>query len=293
MPTDADLLRRWPDTLLEQIARRNFFLVLGAGASANARNSLGVRPPTWTELLERLGDAFLNQIADKKHLKRMLKQGRLLDAAEMLRLAADRDGKGNDFVRRIVDEVDSPRDGGFEPDDFFDHVLDLQPATIVTTNYDRVLERAAKTGFTYLSGHSPDIGRSVRTGVAVALALHGSVQEPTKIVLSRTDYSRLRVESSHALEVVQSLFMTKTALMIGYSLNDPDMQLLLENVLGARGGPPAHYMLSLRLADFEVSSLRCCYGVAPVLASSLGEMKNMIKLLSNDVTGRRSAYLAP
>ena len=68
------------------------------------------------------------------------------------------------------------------------------------------------------------------------------------------------------MEVLQALFLTRPALLLGYRLQDPDIQLLLENVFGGRGLTPAHYMLvSDATPDYEQEVLRINYGMNTLL----------------------------
>ncbi len=76
------------------------------------------------------------------------------------------------------------------------------------------------------------------------MKLHGTVDDESQIVLTRSDFSRVRRDGAHVLEVLQSLFLTRTAIFVGYGFADPDIQLIFENILGARGGPAAHYWLT-------------------------------------------------
>ena len=83
--------------------------------------------------------------------------------------------------------------------------------------------------------------------------IHGSVDDATNLVMTRSDYARLRRLGAHVLEVLQALFLTKTALFVGYGFGDPDVQLLLENVMGARGEVAAHYLLTSNDKDDRIA----------------------------------------
>lgn len=284
MPTDAELLGRWPQVVLDQAASKSLVLVLGAGVSKNAVNGAGDTPPTWPTLLEQLTGAFAPQ-GHKTYARKLVKQGRLLEAAELLRGLAIEQGKEQDFLEHIIRSVDGPIADPFRPATIHNAILDLTPLTIITTNYDRVLERAAGTGFSYLNAESDEIGRSVRVGRPIVIQMHGVVTEPQSLVLGRSDYTTVRRSGAHALEVVEALFTTRTALFVGYSLSDPDMQLLLENVLGGREGPGSHYILSPKLRPHEAQLLRYCYGLAPIQYHDTSEVTRMMELLSGAIGG--------
>jgi hypothetical protein len=284
VPTDAELLGRWPQVVLDQAANKSLVLVLGAGVSKNAVNGAGNTPPTWLTLLDELTETFAT-VGHKTYARKLVKQGKLLEAAELLKGLAAEQGKEHDFLELIIRSVDGPTADPFEPASIHNAILDLTPLTIVTTNYDRILERAAGTGFSYLNADSDEIGRSVRVGRPIVIQMHGVVTEPQSLVLGRSDYTALRRAGAHALEVVQALFMTRTALFIGYSLSDPDIQLLLENILGGREGPGSHYILSPKLRTHEVKLLKYCYGLVPIQYQDTVEVTRMMELLGGAVGG--------
>lgn len=165
-----------------------------------------------------------------------------------------------------------------------------EPEVVVTTNYDRVIERATRNGYNVHSYESSTLGRDVRSGTPVLVKVHGTVDSASKIILTRSDYSRLRREGAHALEVLQALFLTRTALFVGYSFSDPDIHLLLENVLGARGDVAAHYLLTSDTIPLHQRDVyKYCYGTAVVTfgKQDYKEMNRMLELLAEAVEARR------
>lgn len=69
---------------------------------------------------------------------------------------------------------------------------------------------------------SDRVAGDVRRTVPVLLKIHGNVDNIEDIVLTRTDYTSLRVNGTQALRVLEALLLTRTALLLGYSLRDPD-----------------------------------------------------------------------
>lgn len=293
MTSDATLLKRWPEHLIKQLTSGNFVLVVGAGVSQTCVNQHGERPPGWHDLLSRLAKEILTGAA-RKAVNELVKAERLLEGAELLRSRAKRVGKEEDFLHRVAELTD----GGnvtakqFQPSSVYEKLLMLEPDMIVTTNYDRVLERASKSGYNVHSFTSAALGRDVRSGNPAILKIHGSVDESTKIVLTRSDYSRLRRDGAHCLEVLQALFLTKTALFVGYGFGDPDIQLLLENVMGGRGDVAAHYLLASKaIPDHQTMVYEFCFGTTVIryAAGDYGEADQMLGLLANAVQSRRAA----
>ncbi len=288
MISDETLRKRWPKQLVTQIVNGNFILVVGAGASLNTADSLGQRPPTWEQLISRLMKMFSSG-STRKEIDSLLKQGHFLEAAEYLKIHARSKAKEQDFLNEIASATDGSDSAGghlFKPGEFHRTLLRLNPKIIVTTNYDRILERATESGYNVHEPDSTSLARDIRSGADVIVKIHGSVNNANDIVLTRTDYSRLRRHGSEVLDILQALFLTKTALFVGYSLSDPDIQLLMENVLGARDEASAHYLLgSKKYKEYQKAIFKFCYGT-DVIGFSHGdyaEMTRMLELLAETV----------
>ncbi len=267
-------------------------LVIGAGLSRNCKNGAGSAPPSWRGLLEELTRTFTVPGKARKNVNELVKQDRYLEAAELLRARARSQSKEQDFLQRIANVTDGGKKPTeqYKPDVIHDAVLRLEPEVLATTNYDRILERASRNGYNVHTYESPTLAADVRSGTPVLIKLHGTVDSASQIILTRSDYARLRREGVHVLEVLQALFLTRTALFVGYSFNDPDIHLLLENVLGARGEVPAHYLLtSDTIPDYQRDVYKYCYGTAVVTFgdSDYEEMRRMLQLLGAEVEARR------
>lgn len=279
----------WPEEVVEQAVAGNLILVIGAGVSASSQlPSTGERPPKWDKLLL---DAIpkLGGSPRGSEIEKLISEHRLLDAAELLRQEAKRLGKGNDFNKYISVAVDGKLGGNYGGSSWHEALVRLEPNIIVTTNYDRILERATKNGYNTHGYDSDRIAGDVRRGLPTLLKIHGTVDKIEDVILSRTDYTRLRTQGAHALGVLQALFLTRPALLLGYTLRDPDIQLLLENVFGGRNELAAHYMLAPdSLPDYEQDVLRYSYGVNVVTyVGGHDEGLKMLEDLADAVEGSR------
>lgn len=267
-------------------------LVVGAGISRGCANSSGEFPPSWKELINELAAKFTSGI-HKTAVRELVTQGRYLEAAELIRVRARSQAKEDDFLQRIAEVTDGGRkvENQYQPSHLHETLLGLDPYVLITTNYDRILERATRNGYNVHSYGSTTLGRDIRLGVPVLVKVHGSVDSTSEIVLTRSDYTRLRREGAQALEVLQALFLTKTALFVGYSFSDPDIQLLLENILGARGDIAAHYLLTSKAVPaYQKELYQYCYGTSIVAYSDgdYAEMGRMLELLLAQVEANRS-----
>ncbi|MFJ4030031.1 SIR2 family protein [Paenarthrobacter sp. NPDC089989] len=255
----------WPGLLVDRISNQDFVLFIGAGLSSNSRNSKGQTPPRWRGLLESLRDKFAPAKSPiMRDVNRALKAGDLLLAAELLENYCEAKGMISDFrieIARLTDGGQKPEQV-FQKNDLHDLISDLFPRIIVTTNYDKILERHFQAGYNTLTYSQEDIAAHVRQGSYVLIKLHGTVDNPAKMILTRMDFTRLRKDGRNTLETLEALLLTKTALFVGYSLDDPDLRLILENQFGAKGSLPGHFLLaSTKTSDVQRNLFKNAYGV--------------------------------
>ena len=123
---------------------------------------------------------------------------------------------------------------------------------IVTTNYDRLIERAFAKKFgddddipVLLYDNAARIASNYRRNKQFILKAHGDARErPEKVILTEKDYRRtIHCEIGYQ-SILQSLFTTTSFLFLGCSLADPDLRLLLSFLHSAfHGDTPTSYAL--------------------------------------------------
>lgn len=182
-------------------------LLLGAGVSAAA----GL--PGWSKLIEDL-EKHYDVPSPGKELDISL-----TDRAELIE-RVDREG----FKTRVADAI-RPK---MQPS--LPHVLlaSLDCHQVVTTNYDVLYERAvAATGrditsvMPWASAHGAD---------RWILKLHGDVDHPKQIVLTRRHMVRYDAANRPSAAVLQSLLLTKRLLAVGVSMTDDNVIRLAHEV---------------------------------------------------------------
>lgn len=255
----------WPEVLVDRIAHQDYVLFIGAGISANCVNAAGDGPPRWRGLIEQLSEKFIqNNASATRDVKRAIRNSDLLLAAELVENYCDTRGRMDDFrseIARLVDGGQS-KDVVFRPGQIHEVISDLFPRIIVTTNYDKILERHFQAGYKTLTYENDEVSAQVRQGRHLLVKLHGSVDDPSNMILTRMDFTDLRKKGRNTLETIEALLLTRTALFVGYSLDDPDLRLILENQFGAKGSRPGHYLLtSNRTSLIQKKLLKSAYGV--------------------------------
>lgn len=203
-------LHRQALQLARHARRGNLVLFLGAGIS------LGAGLPDWAGLLEMLShEAHL-----REHERRALRQLHPLDQARILKGRIE--AEGGNLAQAIVSR--------FRVDRYaLVHSLlaSLHVDESVTTNYDRLFERAsrhANHSVAVLPYHPPTTRRPW------LLKLHGCVRHPEDIVLTREDYMRYDDRRAALAGIVQALLITRHMLFVGFSLSDDNFHRIADDV---------------------------------------------------------------
>lgn len=232
----------WPRALVEEVASRRCIVFLGAGASAGSINqdTPPKSPPTWSTLLDGIKSIARDE-ASKPIADSLIAQEKYLDAAEVLF------GSINpaDFASYIREVMAEPR---YQASDIHEHVLNLDPKIVVTTNYDDIYDNYCKSGkeqglYNVCKYYETHLVSDLRSPVRQIIKAHGCITDPSKIVLTRSQYFQERQNYPNFYKVLDALFLTNTLLFLGYGLSDPDIQLMLENSNITYKASHPHYAL--------------------------------------------------
>lgn len=198
-------------------ARRGMLVpFMGAGVSISAG------APSWAGLINRLSEEAGLSPQERNSLPA---NGRsALDQAAILRARFERcpDGGEYAFQRAVARAVDRPRYG-------------LAPALLaslgteqaITLNYDRLFEMASR---------GAGVERAVIPGEGVAntdhwlLKLHGSVDDPAGIVLTRSDYLGFNETRAALSSIVKANLLTRHIVFVGFGLQDDHFHEIVHDV---------------------------------------------------------------
>ncbi|WP_429208619.1 MULTISPECIES: SIR2 family protein [Aeromonas] len=226
----------WPEPLIDSLARRRSVIMIGAGVSKNAVNSVGKRPSTWEEFLK----ACLDEIEDKTCINTLLAQKDYLSACEVIKEKLTFDV----FIDRVQNEYQR---AGYRHAKIHEHIYNLDASIVASPNFDTIYDSYAlgvSAGTIITKNHtSNDIANYLNGGgTRLLLKTHGSANDPQNIIFTRRDYAEARTKYVLFYEILKSLALTHTFLFLGCGTDDPDIRMLFEDIQFAHGRMPYHYM---------------------------------------------------
>lgn len=228
----------WPNSLINDIARKKCVIFLGSGISRNSTNAAGFRPKTWAETLE----SGLLQIdkSFRKDIKKHIQSKNFLMACELIRHTMGRDN----FVNFLRKEFVSPR---FNEADIHKAIFELDSRIVITPNFDNIYDvyvRRETQGTTLVKKYyDTDVADAIRGDNPLILKIHGDIDSPDKLIFTKIDYAKARTEYNDFYSILEALLLTNTFIFIGAGLNDPDIALLLEDYNFKYGFTRKHYFV--------------------------------------------------
>lgn len=215
----------------EQLAKtaidNRLVLFIGAGVSAGA----GI--PTWRDLLRSIA---VEGRVPAKYLK-LLESRDPRDAATLI----DRKRHPPNTLRQSAAKLIAKHEHCS-----LQHALlaSLPSAEAVSTNFDQLFEVASRVADRDLAVLPTHPEKSTTRWL---LKLHGSVDDPAHMVLTRSDYLDMPRYHGALMGLVQGLLLTRHMMYVGYSLSDEDFHELVHEVRAARGSSGAGQATMLTL----------------------------------------------
>jgi len=206
----AKYIKYFPKPLLDDLVESRWLPVVGAGMSKNADLPPGKSLPLWNEL----GKLIAEDISDYSYFN-------ALDALS----AYEHEFGRPKLIERLSDLllVNESRPGKVHRA-FCSIPFDI----VCTTNFDFLLERQYELTPRPCTPIVDEEQLSVRVGAASAslLKLHGDLNHPNRLVVTEEDYDGFLSHYPLVATHLSNYLITRTAVLIGYSLDDPDFRQL-------------------------------------------------------------------
>ncbi|MRC15528.1 hypothetical protein GH866_07910 [Bacillus thuringiensis] len=105
---------------------------------------------------------------------------------------------------------------------------ELKPHAIITTNYDKMLEKI-------FPEHSVTVGQQVIKSkeslrIGQILKIHGCMDRPEEIVISKEDYEVFHKKQKYLTAKLLTYFMEHPIIFLGYSLSDSNIKKILLDI---------------------------------------------------------------
>ena len=138
-----------------------------------------------------------------------------------------------------------------------------QITTIITTNYDTCFELAYGDRLCTIISDA-DIVKSTKAQKVNLYKIHGDVNNPQKIVITKSDYANFYKKQSENLvwNEIRSLITKNSILFIGYSFEDSNVKLIFDDILERLGKDHCDFFLiSPSIAQYKQAYLEKEYSI--------------------------------
>ncbi|WGW00004.1 SIR2 family protein [Vibrio sp. YMD68] len=217
--------------------------------------------PSWSNLLKELLSAANEQgfAHDIDELNGYIDSGdNYLEIADTC-VSSIPDSHYRDLMETVFDKTFSKS----EIPEAYQLLIDLQPKTIITTNYDRIPDQASDGTYRVTTNkNAAEATRIHAQNKKLVFKLHGDINEHSSIVLTGSDYQNIINLNPATRNFITSLLSTKKFIFLGFSLTDPHLNLVLEYLKSINSNIPiSHYVLLNETSKFKQSNFSTKFGV--------------------------------
>ncbi|MGM3226091.1 SIR2 family protein [Dickeya zeae] len=228
----------FPEKELKEIlkASENNKLVffIGSGFSKFSETEFR-KSPDWNELIDELKED-LNASHERDPLK----------IAQLYFLKFGHHTYVNKIKSSIIE---------LEPSDFHRKLFDLNPHYIITTNWDDLIEKTAKSlGLAYdLISSDADLAQSQLDKKIIKM--HGDFRQHN-FVFKEDDYLRYSNNFPLIENYIKGIFSTSMVIFLGYSYSDYDLKQIVTWITNISKSTPKKYLLQKNFDDAQVHYLK-------------------------------------
>ncbi|MBQ4384370.1 MAG: SIR2 family protein [Kiritimatiellae bacterium] len=210
----GNLLKLLPKPLLDSLVTGDVIPFIGAGFSKNCEGPIGSSMPDWNAL----GKAIASEMPGYEF------DGNPIDALSAYE-GRYRRSTLVETLRRVL-QADVIRPGTAHQ-----LLVNSFRGVICTTNFDTLIEVAfVEKGMNPIVVTSEDGLPTLKANAASIIKIHGDLNHPERLVVTESDYDSFISKNPLLCTYISSLFITKTMLLVGYSLDDSDLRQLLRIV---------------------------------------------------------------
>lgn len=276
--------------LVQQINRGRCFALVGSGPSCEKGY------PSWRQLAEgvladlRGGGVLIDEATYRKYLQQR-------SYPELFRQAEDDLGGRAQLVELVKKRLRRTKDTGF----LYDTLARWPFACYLTTNFDDEIAAHLSIHHAYFRtiGNTNEELRTIcANSERLIVKLHSDLEHQDQVVLTSRDYQRLSTESAgqYFREKLRQIMQMFTILIVGHSMTDFDLQLVLQVAKETADPHRAVYMFAADLTKGDEKDLLEKYNIiAYSYENSDGDHRSLRKRLTaidRYITPRGSNYHA-
>ncbi len=234
-----------PHVLRDAILRGEAILFLGAGASIGARHPEGQEIPTAETLRNQLSDRYLGGDMKDRPL------------ATVAQLAENESSRTD--LQSFIRDIFLP----FEPAPFHLKIPTFRWHSIITTNYDLVINKAYERTQNRLqtlipfSHNGQQVERETRRAQHPVqfLKLHGCIDHigpnDAPLILTSEQYVKYLDSRDRLFGRLQDWAREFPLVFCGYGINDPNVQAVLFDLFDDKISRPMYYVVSPGITEYE------------------------------------------
>lgn len=285
----------WPENLIEEIAYRRCVIFLGAGISATAKNEAGESPKKWgdfvTDAMTLINAPTEEKLTQKRDfVQRMIAKENYLLALQTIFDTSD-PGRYANFLRQVYSRPN------YRASKIHELIKDIDSKIVVTTNFEKIYENLCNDhGYTTANyTETKKILTNLKTTENLIIKAHGTIDDVDSMVFTQKQYYNAQKENPGFYQILKALFLTNTVIFMGYSLNDPDINLMLETVANSSSSSSPHYVVVKEGIDEEIKQYWMdCYNIFPLqYGPSYDNLEENIQSLHDKVWEYRAMKRIP
>lgn len=192
----------------------------------------GLPLPSWPWLVSRMCREIMIHSPSEEHasLRSFFIEEGPLDCAQLFRQVV---GEAN-YREFLLSQFDARRQPFVRTTPSHAALVRLNLPLLFTTNYDELIEEAHSEANEQLRvsiSEEQFKARRAERPDRHLVKLHGSIDQPDTIVLTRSDYARARVDRKEMLGFLRGEMADTSFLFIGFSLSDPNFQISISSTM--------------------------------------------------------------
>ncbi|MFJ5766918.1 SIR2 family protein [Lysinibacillus sp. NPDC093210] len=251
-----------PPNLIREIANKRVIFFFGSGISANSISedkTHGLEKPlTWGNFINKAKELLSEGHPAIPYIDSMLAKEDYLKALQAIKNNSD-SGLYAELLRK---NFDYPH---FLPNPIHEFIKDINCKIVITTNFDKIYEQCCGSHGYPVINYNDDISKlmtNLRSSENLIIKAHGTIDNANKIIFTENEFYEARKKYADFYSVLKSLFLTHTVVFLGYSLNDPDINLQLELTNKTKVDSNPHYIFMAKGVDIELQKQwKECYNV--------------------------------